>query len=205
MLRLALFEDALAPDRPLHLPGGAARILYLRHGSAAVDGVPLAEDTAHLVTGAARVTGAGTLWSFALSSAATLATAEEHPRLVLAALVDRPLPALFRLDRVDFPPDGETPRHGHSGPGLRRLLSGRLLMEIGPRMHRADPGQAWFEPGDEPVVARPMAPGSAFLRCMVLDPALLGGKSSFVPTTPEDALKPRRVTYRLYAEGVVAP
>jgi hypothetical protein len=206
-LRLALVEDALTPGAPLRFPdGNAARILYLRRGGhAAVNGTPLAEDSAVVVQGgAATVTGEGELWTYALSPGDALATAEERPRLVLAALVPAPGPAaLFRLDRVDFPPAGETPRHGHSGPGLRRLLSGRLLMEIGPRLHRADPGQAWFEPGDVPVVARPLAPGSAFLRAMVLDPALAGGRSSFVAATPEDAAKPRSVTYRLYAETVV--
>ncbi len=205
-LRLALLEDALTPGAPLRLPGddGATRILYLRRGGARVNGAALAEDRALAVQSAATVTGEGELWTYALSPGDALATPEERPRLVLAALVPAPGPAaLFRLDRVDFPPAGETPRHGHSGLGLRRLLSGRLLMEIGPRLHRADPGQAWFEPGDEPVVARPLAPGSAFLRAMVLDPALAGGRSSFIATTPEDAAKPRGVTYRLYAETVV--
>ena len=213
-LRLALFEDALAEDAPpLRLPPGpAARILYLRRGAAQVAGRgALAEDAALLVQGEAAVEGAGELWTFEVSrapAAGGVATPAERPRLVLAHALaggghDLAAPFLLRLDRVDFPPSGETPRHGHSGPGLRRLLSSRLLMEVGARAHRADPGQAWFEPGDEPVVARPLAPGCAFLRAMVLDPSLLGGRSSFHAWTPEEAARPRGVSYRQYAEGVV--
>lgn len=213
-LRLALFEDALAEGAPpLRLPPGpAARLLYLRRGAARVEGHgALAEDAALLVEGEAAVEGAGELWTFEVSRAPAeggMATPAERPRIILAhplagAGRDPAAPFLLRLDRVDFPPAGETPRHGHSGPGLRRLLSGRLLMEVGARTHRADPGQAWFEPGDEPVVARPLAPGSAFLRAMVLDPSLLGGRSSFLAWTPGEAAKPGGVSYRLYAEGVV--
>jgi hypothetical protein len=205
-LRIALFEDLLAPGAPLRLAEGAVRIHWLRHGAARVNGATLAADAAATSEGATVIEGEGELWTFALSRAPAGFVPEERQRLVLAAPVparDPAAPLLFRLDRVDFPPEGETPRHGHSGPGLRRLLSGSLLMEIGPRLHRAVPGQAWFEPGDEPVVARPLMPGSAFLRAMVLDPALRGGRSSFVAWTPEDAAKPRNAAYRLYAEVVV--
>ncbi len=38
---------------------------------------------------------------------------------------------------------------------------------------------------------------------MVLDPSLLGGRSSFLAWTPGEAAKPGGVSYRLYAEGVV--
>ena len=87
---------------------------------------------------------------------------------------------------------------------MRRLIKGRLLAEIGDNFERIDAGHAWFETGLDPVIGTNIHTGnSAFVRVMVLPIELEGGKSSFVPTTPEDAAKPRSVTNRLFGEVVM--
>lgn len=203
MMRLAMFEDMLEGGR-LALPA-AVRGLYLRHGSVALNGVPLAPDSAILATGAAVLEGTGEVWRFDVSDVAVLAKPEEYARLILAHPIarDAAAPFVLRMDRVDFPPEGATPKHGHAGPGIRRLLSGRLLAEVGEEAHRIDPGGAWFETGDDPVIGNAMAPGSAFIRCMVLDAALLG-RPTFRAWDADEAAKPRSTTSRLFFDKLVA-
>ena len=55
--------------------------------------------------------------------------------------------------------------------------------------------------GEEPVAARGLLPGTAFIRALVMD-ATMQGQSSFRAWTPEDATRPRGVTYRLYLDEV---
>ena len=169
MMRLALFEELLA-DETRALPP-AVRGLYLRHGSVTLDGLELVPDAAVLARGPAVISGSGEVWRFDVAEVPALVAPEERARLVLAHPLarDPAAPFVLRMDRVDFPPAGETPKHGHAGPGIRRLLSGRLLAEIGDDAHRIDPGGAWFETGTDPVIGRVLAPGSAFIRSMVLD------------------------------------
>jgi hypothetical protein len=196
MMRLALFEDVLAG--PQRLPRGV-RGLYVRRGGVTLDGAPLAEDSAVLTSGAITLDGAGELWRFEVSVVPALTRAEERPALILAHPLPRDpaLPFVLRLDRVDFPPAAETPKHGHAGPGIRRLLSGRLLAEVGEEARRIEAGGAWYETGTDPVIGRVLAPGSAFIRCMVLDAALLG-QPSFRAWDAAEAAKPRGAQYRLF-------
>ncbi|MBR0681438.1 hypothetical protein GXW74_13160 [Roseomonas eburnea] len=203
MMRLALFEEVL-DSAPLTLPP-AVHGIYLRQGEVTLDGVPLTPDAAVLAKGAARLAGTGEVWRFEVSDAAELTAPHEYARLVLAHPLarDPAMPFVLRLDRVDFPPEGATPKHGHAGPGIRRLLSGRLLAEVGAQAHRIDAGGAWFETGADPVIGRVMAPGSAFIRCMVLDAELLG-RPTFRAWTEEDAAKPRSASYRLFFDTLTA-
>lgn len=203
MMRLALFEDILRGDT-LALPD-AVHGIYLRHGSVSLDGAPLAPDTAILAKGAGALAGTGEVWRFEVADVAELTAAHEYPRLVLAHPLarDAAAPFVLRMDRVDFPPEGATPKHGHAGPGIRRLLSGRLLAEVGGEAHRIDPGGAWYETGTDPVIGRVMAPGSAFIRCMVLDVELLG-RPTFRAWTPEEAAKPRSASSRLFFDTLTA-
>ncbi len=197
MMRLALFEEVLHGDG-IALPR-AVHGLYVRSGQVTLDGAPLVADTATLAKGAATLAGTGEVWRFEVAEAAQLTAPHECARVILAHVLprDSAAPFVLRMDRVDFAPEGATPRHGHAGPGIRRLLSGRLLAEIGEEAHRIDPGNAWYETGTDPVVGHVMAPGSAFIRCMVLDADLLG-RPTFRAWTPEDAVKPRSATYRLF-------
>ncbi|MBR0673622.1 cupin domain-containing protein [Neoroseomonas soli] len=203
MMRLALFEETLEGGT-LALPR-AVHGLYVRAGAVALDGTPLASDTATLATGAATLSGAGEVWRFEVADVAELTAPHEYACLVLAHPLPRDpaAPFVLRLDRVDFPPEGATPKHGHAGPGIRRLLSGRLLAEVGEEAHRIDAGGAWYETGTDPVIGRVMAPGSAFIRCMVLDAEMLG-RPTFRAWTPEDAVKPRSASYRLFFDTLTA-
>jgi quercetin dioxygenase-like cupin family protein len=199
-MRMALLEDQLEPGATLRLPK-APRLLYLARGAAQVDGRAMAADTALFTDGAIAATGSGTLWRFEV-------TRDAHPEDARSGVIlSRPLrrdpsqPFLLRLDRVTFSPGVDTPRHGHFGQGIRRLIEGHLLLTIDDRLERRLPGEAWFETGEEPVVARGFLPGTSFLRALVMD-AGMQGQSSFRAWTPEDAAKPRGVTYRMYLDEV---
>jgi hypothetical protein len=203
-IAFAATEDVLTPGRHVTLPP-AARALYPRSGRVAITHgsveTPLAEGSCALIVGAATLAGDGMVWGYE----ATRDLAAPDPlRTILHVMLPRDpdAPMLLRADRVDFPPGAITPRHGHAGPGIRRLLAGRLFAEIGEIHRRIDAGEAWFESGAEPVVGRNIAPASAFFRCMVLDPDLLG-RPTFRATTPEDAAKPRAVGYRQFFDTIV--
>jgi hypothetical protein len=203
-IAFAATEDVLTPGRMLDLPP-AARALYLRSGRAVIAHggaeTTLAEDGCALIVGAATLAGEGVVWGYE----ATRSLAAPDPlRTVLHVTLPRDpdAPLLLRADRVDFPQGAVTPRHGHAGPGIRRLLTGRLFAEIGETHRRIDAGEAWFESGTESVVGRNIAPASAFVRCMVLDPDLLG-RPTFRPTSAEDAAKPRAVAYRQFFDTIV--
>jgi hypothetical protein len=203
-IAFAATEDVLVPGQHLDLRP-AARAIYVRSGSVVIahggGETTLTEDNCALVVGLATLRGDGTVWG---CEAARDLAAPDPLRTVLRVTLPRDpdAPVLLRADRVDFPPGAVTLRHGHAGPGIRRLLAGRLFAEIGDTHRRIDAGEAWFESGLEPVVGRNIAPASAFFRCMVLDPDLLG-RPTFRPTSAEDAAKPRAVAYRQFFDTIV--
>lgn len=201
---MLLVEDTLRPGTPLHLPSGP-RALYLHEGEARIGDRSLSADAALFSDAAIEVTGHGTLWRFEVARRPSdwTVSPEDRARLLLARPLarDLSLPFVLRLDRVDFAPDSKTPAHGHHGQGIRRLIGGRLLLRIGDRVERRNPGEAWFETGAEPVTARGLMPGTAFIRALVMN-ADMQGKSSFLAWTPEDATRPRNVTYRLFVDEV---
>jgi hypothetical protein len=203
-IAFAAAEDVITPGQRLVLKP-AARALYMRRGRAVIahDGTEtlLTEDSCALIVGAVTLAGEGTVWGY---EATRDLTAPDPLRTVLHVTLPRDpnAPMLLRADRVDFPPGAVTPRHGHAGPGIRRLLAGRLFAEIGETHRRIDAGEAWFESGLEPVVGHNIAPASAFVRCMVLDPDLLG-RPTFRAASPEDAAKPRAVGYRQFFDTIV--
>ena len=110
---------------------------------------------------------------------------------------------VLRCDRVDFPPGGVAYLHTHRGPGIRVLLEGELRVDVGGRTERYGPLQAWFEPGPEPVFAAASdTEPTAFVRCMVLPPDLLG-KSSIRYVREEDAAKPKPQSYTVFVDQLV--
>lgn len=208
-VRLALFEDKLVAGSGLEW-GPAPRVIYVRSGSVRVRDAagtrPLTVDRHGMFQGALGVSGEGEIWTFEISAArlASLGDADKR-RTVHAAEIDLDAtkPVLFRADRVDFLPDGVTPRHGHKGAGIRRLLYGRLVAEIGDHVHRIEAGQAWFETGKDPVIGRNGAPASAFVRALAL-PVELKGQPTFIPWTPEEASKPRGTKPTPFYDEIVA-
>jgi hypothetical protein len=200
-IRLAATEDVLEPGQVLHLMP-AARAIYVRRGTVEVAGSgTIGADDCRLVVGAATLRGDGEVWCY---EAAAAWDDTDRDRIVLAALLPRDAgaPLVLRADRVDFPADGVTPKHGHAGPGIRRLLHGRLSAEIGEQVFRIDPGRAWFEAGPDPVVGRNLAPASAFVRGMALDVAL-HGKPTYRAWDEVEAAKPRGVAPRLFFDEIV--
>ena len=207
-IRLALFEDKIAPGMSLAWPA-APRVIYVRWGAlrlVTASGTRLMPiESATLVQEAIELRGDGDAWTFELSAQPTAAmSAAEQARAVLANDIelDPAEPVLFRADRIEFAPNGVTPRHGHRGAGIRRLIYGRLAAQIGHEVKRINAGDAWFESGTDPVIGRNLAPSSAFVRAMALSPSLKG-KPTFLPWTPEDAARPRGVAPRQYFDELV--
>lgn len=200
-IRLAATQDFLESGQALSLRP-AARAIYVRRGAVEVEGFGgIGEDDCRLVLGAATLRGEAEIWCF---EAAAAWDDSDRDRIILAALLPRDpaAPLVLRADRIDFPAGGVTPKHGHAGPGIRRLLHGRLSAEIGEKVFRVDPGQAWFEAGPDPVVGRNLAPASAFVRGMALDVALQG-KPTYRAWDEVEAAKPRGVAPRLFFDEVV--
>ncbi|HTK92009.1 MAG TPA: hypothetical protein VL948_17375 [Verrucomicrobiae bacterium] len=120
----------------------------------------------------------------------------EHP---IALAAGRPW--VMRCDRVDFVLGGIAPAHGHKGGGIRCLLRGELRVAVGKAPGQVmRPGDAWFESGREPVVARASATEeTSFVRCAIL-PAEIRGQSSIVYVDPAEGARMRPRTYTMYVD-----
>lgn len=197
-------------------PGGVAlgsdatRFLFAESGSFSIRSAEgtayLSTDDGRFATGGISIEGEGKLWIFEVAPPDRSLIARELATPVLSRLVhpDFAGPWLMRADRVESHPGSATPRHGHQGPGIRRLVYGRILAEIGDKIDLIDAGRAWFETGSDWVVGTNINDAnSAFVRVMVLPSELEGGKSSFIPASAEEAAKPRAVTYHLFGETVL--
>ena len=190
------------------LPQGPHRFIYVREGRASVASGEgeraCAADDGLFATGATRISGEGRVWIYEVDP--TGASPGFDPSIILSRSFAPNFggPWLMRADRIESPSGAATPRHGHRGPGIRRLIFGRLLAEVGDTWERIEAGHAWFETGRDPVVGTNIHTGnSAFVRVMVLPIELQGGKSSFMPASPEEAAKPRAVMNRLFGECVI--
>jgi hypothetical protein len=205
---LRLRADRLAADAALDLAAGAVRALYV-------------------VAGHANISAFGTLASLAANSAwygASLASLRAGAagatvlRFELVAgedgdgalLASPPLALdprgeyLLRCDRVEFPPGGIAYRHTHQGPGLRCLVAGAIRIEAGTTAHDYATGEAWFENGVDPVLARASPRDTtAFIRVMVLPRALVG-KTSIRYVDAADHDKPRVQRYQIYIDQPIA-
>jgi hypothetical protein len=135
--------------------------------------------------GAVAVAGPALVWELTREDAggAALSTALE---------LDPGVGWLMRCDRIDFPPGGVAYRHTHPGAGIRRLLFGSIRIE-GPvgTVEDVEPGDAWFEGFDHPVLATASATEpSAFVRVMLL-PREWEGKRTIRYVDPADEEKPK--------------
>ena len=201
-LRMTLYDFALS-GRRFSLSGPGRRFIYVAQGRLLADGETYEVDDGFFAAETTTIEGEGLAWIYEVAPLNAGLLQDGALSLVMSRHAQPPTdaPRLMRADRIESPSGVATPRHGHRGPGLRRLVYGRLMAEIGEDFDRIDPGRAWFETGHDPVVGTNISGGSsAFVRVMVLPPDLTGGKSSFVPVSPEDARKPRSVTNRLFDE-----
>lgn len=205
---LSLYEDHLLPATPLVWDAGV-RGVFVHRGQLRVseaDGsVDLEQGQCQMFTRALVLSGEAQIWTFELSArlVSELGTSADT-RLILAHDIDlnATKPMVLRCDHVAFPPNAQTPRHGHKAAGIRRLVSGRLIAEIGHETRRIDAGEAWYESGSDPVVGRSIAPESAFVRAMVL-PVHLHGKPTFIAWSAEEAAKPRGTQRTEFFDAVV--
>jgi hypothetical protein len=207
---LSVYDIEIEAARSLALPTAAPRFCYLRSGMALIKHAgtehEMQPDTGMFVVGDVSMAGAGLVWMFELSSRRAVSPNRGPIALVLSQLLNGDIAGerILRADRVESPPGSVTPRHRHQGPGLRRLMSGRLMAEVGDRIERIADGQAWYESGREPVVGTNINDSNnAFVRVMVLPAALAGGRTSFLPETPADALKARILEQKLFGELTV--
>lgn len=197
--------DAEPGGGPLAIEGDGCRFIYARAGTIRIHGGDaIAEDDGRLLSGSFAATLDGLAWVYEVASA-------DMPfpdgLSVVFSQVVRPAfgrPFLVRADRIESRPRAQTPRHGHRGPGIRRLVQGRLLAQIGEAVERVEAGQAWFETGADPVVGTNIGDTNAiFVRVMVLPRALQGGASSFTAWDDAEAAKPRSVDARMFGEMLV--
>ena len=205
---LSLYEDCISPTSPLNWPA-AVRGIYVRRGQVCLaseaETTDMAQGQCRLFTQSLSLSGDGEIWTFELSKQTVASLSKQaDARLILSHDIElnATKPLVMRCDHVAFPPSIETPKHGHKAAGIRRLVSGRLIAEIGNESRRIDAGQAWFESGHDPVVGRTIAPNSAFVRALVL-PVHLLGKPTFVAWDAAAAAQPRGTTRTQFFDTVV--
>jgi hypothetical protein len=203
---LRLHEDVLANDAALALPA-RPRLIFVVHGTIAIDERMLRDDEAWSGKGAAHVkagAAGATLWRWEFardgeagdSPAAGVASREK-----LEARLDT-LPGgalLLRGDSVAFPPGGCAYLHRHQGPGIRCLLEGGIRIDTRGHSVSYGPGGAWYESGPESVFAQAADRPTRFVRVMILPAACLG-KSSIQYLNEEDKAKPKAQQYKIYAD-----
>ena len=215
---LRLYDDRLGVKVALAeaLPA-ANRVIYVMEGMASVSGPNgsatlsgnsawFSADKTMVVSGA---DGARLLrYELVDATAPQTATGDGNitSTLLLEATVDLQQgdDYLMRCDRVDLPPGGIAYTHTHQGPGTRCLLQGGFIVETqGHKTHIA-PGEAWFESGPDPVLARaPDDRPGYFSRVMIL-PRALKGKSSLTYVNPEDADKPKLQRYTIFIDEFIS-
>jgi hypothetical protein len=208
--RFRLFEDTLSNAARLLLPARLPRMIFVVHGSVAIDGAPFVDDRAWYGDGAAELVAGDTgvtCWRFELSddeAGSDLPQPKEGAisRQKLSASLST-LPAgelLMRGDSVAFPPGGCAFLHTHQGPGIRVLLEGGIRIDTHGGSTSYGPGGAWYETGSDPVFAQAAADRpSRFIRVMILPRALLG-KSSIKYLREEDAAKPKVQQYKSFVD-----
>lgn len=202
-IRIAVYDlqpgETVLPDRP-----GAVYFLYVKIGSARVAGAdaPITSDDGCLVSGNVGVEKGSVAWLY------ETVCADAPPldlEIVQLNVIETkfPSPYVIRADRVESKSGAATPRHGHRGPGMRRLVFGQLHAEIGDDIQRIKAGDAWFESGADPVIGTNTGgTNAAFVRILVLPMDLVGGKTSFMAADELEAAKPRSVVYRVFGEVV---
>ena len=119
--------------------------------------------------------------------------------------LDRSLEWIVRCDRVEFPLGGIAHRHVHPGPGIRYLLRGEIEIDTGGTRTTYVEGQAWFESGPEPVVARASDElETAFVRLLLL-PAHWAGRRTIRYLETVDEAAPKQTASVLLEQPIVLP
>lgn len=210
--RLCQVTDRLDPGARLEEPLKALnRVLYCHRGGVTLsDGARVSEDEAAFVRAETDlVAGAdgAVIWRFDLVPDGEDVQLIEGLGVTSTMAVDSALEGpdvtggwIMRCDSVKFPMGGCAFTHVHQGPGIRVLREGQIRIDTSGRSHTYLPGQAWFEPGPEPVFAQASElECTRFIRVMIL-PEDLKGKSSIQYTNPDDLDKPKSQRYKGYVD-----
>ena len=206
---LRLYEDVLANDAELSLPG-RPRMIYVVHGAIMLGDQNLQDDAAfgseRAVTCMADRAGA-TLWRWELADGDAAAASGDGvvSREKLSARLDT-MPkgaVLLRGDSVAFPAGGCAYLHRHQGPGIRCLLHGGIRLDTKGHSTSYGPGGAWYESGPEPVFAQAAEAPTRFVRVMILPMAYLA-RSSVEYLREEDKAKPKSQSYKIFVDMPIA-
>jgi quercetin dioxygenase-like cupin family protein len=112
---------------------------------------------------------------------------------------------IVRCDRVDFPLGGIAHRHVHPGPGIRYLLRGEIEIETAAGSEVYGAGDAWFEIGPEPVLARASTrEQTSFVRVLVL-PGEWAGKRTIRYLEPVPDATPKQAVSILLEYPIALP
>ena len=216
---LRLVEDELAPGARIAIPALTGfRIIYVARGRAEVAPAgggqqELGENTARFGAEACSVKAGGggaTLWRWEMmrGEGGWRAEGEEASCLLKAShglQLDPGEEWMMRCDRVDFPPGGIAYTHVHSGPGLRCLLRGELMVRVeDSKEWIVRPGETWFERGPDPIYARASDEPTSFVRAMVV-PRSYKGRTTITYVKAEDADKPKPQQYTRFVDEFIDP
>jgi len=211
---LRFFEDQLTGGAAAAALAPAIRVIYALEGAALVNGTRLGAGEGVLVNGEAAIEitdGAAKLARWELVAAGTeFSNPMANFGLSLNKRTDFiEVPGIetgVRLDTVTFPPGTRAYRHTHVSCGIRYLMRGRLEINTDQSIDLMEPGHAWFEKVNGPVLA--IADGeieTQFVRMMVL-PVDYHGKLTITYVDPADDDKPReQINNRLLDEIVRLP
>ena len=212
---LNFYHDQIAADGATAPPlPPARRLLYVRHGSAVINGKIVSADEALYCDEPLALKSAGAWsevwrWELALPNAAPLLqqgsgvlSQLRMARVITSLAMAEGTRWLFRLDRIFTPAGRIADRHQHPGPGIRCLLEGTFNVQQDAESARdLGPGDAWWETGSDTVIAWGSPQMAAkFLRGMVL-PVEWEGK---VTGTWLSGRQPPPGNWKLYLDRVIA-
>ena len=212
---LNFYHDQIGADgaaAPALAP--AHRLLYVRHGSAVINGKTVNADEALYCDGPLTLKSAGAwseVWRWELASPNAAPLLQQGSgvlshlrmsRVVTSLALAEGTRWLLRLDRILTPAGRVADRHQHPGPGIRCLLEGAFNVQQDAESARdLRPGEPWWETGSDTVIAwsSPQM-GAKFLRGMLL-PVEWEGK---VTGHWLSGRQPPPGNWKLYVDRVIA-
>jgi hypothetical protein len=211
---LNLYQDQIGAEGSTAAPlAPAHRLLYVRHGSVAINDQTMSAGEASYCDGPLALKSAGAWsqvwrWELALPNAAPhlhagqgVLSSLRMSRVIAGLAMLEGTRWLFRLDQITSAAGRIADRHQHPGPGIRCLLEGTFNVQQDAESARdLAPGDAWWETGSDTVVAWSSQQMAAkFLRGMVL-PVEWEGK---VTGTWLSGQTPPRGNWKLYLDRVI--
>jgi hypothetical protein len=214
---LSFYHDQVAAGGATSSPLPAAqRLLYMRHGSATVNGAALAAGQSLYADGPLALASADGWcqiwrWDLALPNAGPLLldgmgvlSSLRMTRIITSLAMAEGSPWLFRLDQINTGAGRIADRHQHPGPGIRCLIEGTFNVQQDAESARdLMPGDAWWETGSDTVIAwgsRQMT--SRFVRGMVL-PTEWEGKPTGTWLSGQAAAASSRGNWQLHLDRII--